>query len=535
MSNDPAEPRPGDADRASAGSIGRGQWLVWLYAAVALLVIPIFPHMPSANEFSRWALAAAMVERGSLEISPEIALLGDRIIDVATVHGRLHSDKAPGGSFLGVPAYALARTFVGPPDANNLRETVTLMRLAISTLPVLLLCLGLVRQAKSVGIAPDRIAFGLGAMLFGTPLFAYGLLLYSHAMTAAALFGSWLLLFGSDRSQPSLRELAAGGLLGLAAISEYPATVPAAVIAICALRRRGVVGGLRMAAGALPPLVALAVYNHAAFGSVFSLSLGFERAAQFRQLHSSFMFGMRLPSPWIAARLLFDPGKGLLLFSPVLVLALVAIPAAWRRLERPAFWALVLGPLSLLLVYAGFANWDGGWSVGARYLVAAVPFLTYLLLLGRPRLIDPVLLGASVVAIALTSLVFPFVPPGYAFPWASFAVPLLAKGLVAPNLLHYLSRSLAITIPFVLVTVALVLAVGHRRALYAAMGVVAWTLVAFLCVATWFPEGNGSRWYVESSYFERLDVRTASPAVINPWTLRQMQMDRMLPPSSWPF
>lgn len=282
-------------------------------------------------------------------------------------------------------------------------------------------------------------------------------------------------------------------------------------------------------------LAALAVYNHVAFGSAFALSLEFLSDPQFRQLHSSFLFGLRVPAPGIVARLLFDPGKGLLVFSPVLVLALAAIPAAWRRLDRSAFWGLTLAPLTLLLVYGGYANWHGGWSVGARYLVPAVPFLTYLLLLGRPRAIDPFLLGASVAAIALTSLVFPFVSPGYAFPWASFAAPLLAKGLVAPNLLHFVSRAAAITIPFVLVAVALLLSVGPRRVPRVAAGAAVWVLAGFLCVATWFPRGDGTRWYVEKSYFEQLDVLSSPPPPIDHWTLRQMQADRLLPPSSWPF
>ncbi len=506
-----------------------------LYGLLALIVLPVFPHLPSANEFSRWALSAAIVERGSFEIHPELALLGDRVIDVAIVDGKLYSDKAPGGSLLAVPAYALARVFIGPPDANNLRASVTVMRLLTCTLPLLLLSFCLARQARRVEIAPQRIAFGVAVLLFATPLLAYGLLLFSHAMTAAALFGGWLLLFGSLDLSESRRELYAGSLLGLAAICEYPAAVPAGVLVLCALRRRGFVGGLRIAVGALPPLAALALYNRSAFGSVFALSLGFERAAEFRQLHSSFMFGFRVPSPWTAARLLFDPSKGLLLFSPVLFLALAAIPRAWRSMDRGAFWGLVMAPLALLLVYAGFANWHGGWSVGARYLVPTIPFLTYLLLQGPPRAVDAVLLGASVAAIALTSLVFPFVSPGYAFPWASFAMPLLAQGLVAPNLLHHVWRPMAIAVPFLAVGVAVVLAVGPRLALRAGAGMVAWVLVGLLAVASWFPDGDGSRWYVEKSYFERLDVWRKPPPPIDPRTLLQLQIDRLLPPSSWPF
>ena len=51
----------------------------------------------------------------------------------------------------------------------------------------------------------------------------------------------------------------------------------------------------------------------------------------------------------------------------------------------------------------------------------------------------------------------------YAFPWASFATPLLLNGLVAPNLLHFLSRSAAVVVPFAIVAAALFLAVEPRR------------------------------------------------------------------------
>jgi lipid-A-disaccharide synthase-like uncharacterized protein len=522
-------------DLVSGGSLQRTWWIISLYAALAFLVIPIFPHLPSANELSRWSLSAAIVERGSFEVSPEIAILGDRIVDVAMRDGQLYSNKAPGGSLAALPAYMLARSLVGPPNRNNLRATVTAMRLSICTLPLLALCIWFARHARRAGIAPQRIAFAIAVMLFGTPLCAYGMLLFSHAMTAVALFGAWLLLFDDSRQRESARELVAGLLLGLAAISEYPTAIPGAVLFVCALRRRGVAGGLRIAAGALPMLATLAMYNHAVFGSVFALSSSFERSAVYRHLSHSGLWGVVWPSPWIGARLLFDPSKGLLVFSPVLVLAFAALRAARRQLAPAAFWSLTLAPLSLLLVYAGYPNWHGGWTVGARYLVPAVPFLAYLILLGRPRFVDSMLLGASASAIALTTLVFPFVSEGYAFPWASFAAPLLAKGLVAPNLLHFVSHTAAVTVPFALVAAALFLAVEPRHSPYTIAGITVWTLAGFLCVANWFPLGDGSRWYVENVYFERLDVLHQANPQIDPRVLRQMQMDRLLPPSSWPF
>jgi hypothetical protein len=523
------------ADVTTAPPPRRALWVLALYGILSLLMVPVFPHFPSPNEFSRWALTVSIVERGSLEVGPLTRLISDRIEDFAQVDGRLYSNKAPGGSLVAVPAYALARSLVGPPDRDNLRISMTLMRLGTCTIPLLMLGLAFIWQARRAGFAPDRIAFGLAALLFGTPVFAYGLLLFSHVLTATALFGAWLLLFGDSRLRQPTRDLAAGALLGLAAISEYPTAVPGAVVAICALRRRGLAGALRIAAGACPLVGVLALYNHAAFGSIFALSSSFERVADFRQLSQAGLWGVGLPSPAIGARLLLDPSKGLLVFSPVLLLALAAIPAARRRLAPAAFWSLVLAPLALLLVYAGYSNWHGGWTVGARYLVPGLPFLAYLLLCGRPRVLDSPLLGASAAAVVLTTLVFPFVSEAYAFPWASFATPLLAKGLVAPNLLHLVSRTAAVAIPFAIVAAALFLTFEPRRFLFTATGLAVWTMAGFLCVATWFPDSDGSRWYVDRIYFEQPGEPGEPPPPVDSQLLRRMQRDRLLPPSSWPF
>ena len=62
----------------------------------------------------------------------------------------------------------------------------------------------------------------------------------------------------------------------------------------------------------------------------------------------------------------------------------------------------------------------------------------------------------------MTTLVFPFVPQDIPVPWAEFAIPLLRRGLVAPNLLHWIARPLAIVIPFAL-AFGIPLAVIKRR------------------------------------------------------------------------
>src|SRR5438552_9645121 len=147
--------------------------LLLVYTFLALYLIPIFPHGGSANEETRWATAASLVEHGSFEISWTERLLGP-IADTARIGDRLYSNKAPGTVLLALPGYLLPRPFVGPPDARNIRVSWTLMRWLVSTLPLLAFAFTLQRRGS------DPIV--LTVALFATPLFLYSLLLFSHVL-----------------------------------------------------------------------------------------------------------------------------------------------------------------------------------------------------------------------------------------------------------------------------------------------------------------------------------------------------------------
>ena len=385
---------------------------VVLYAALALLVVPVFPHFLSPNEVTRWAFAASLIERRTPEISGVLPLLGPAFEDVAEKDGRVYSNKAPGAALVALPGYLAARPFAGPPSATSLRPTLTLMRLAAATLPALLLALVVEGAALRLGAAVVRARFTAAVLLFATPLFAYGLLLFSHALVAACLFGAWAAFFVTGSGGRARRDVFGGALLGLAVLSEYPAAIPAAVLVLCAaaVSPRRV---FAIAAGAAPPAAILLVYDAICFGGPFALSSGFERAVAFRGLAASGVFGIGLPSPALFVRLLLDPSKGLLVFVPLLALWPWAFPAARGRLSRPGGLALLLVPLSLLVLYAGYPNWHGGFTVGPRYLVAALPFLVFPFAFREGGALEAGLAGASVLAGVGTTPGFPSVPSGY--------------------------------------------------------------------------------------------------------------------------
>ena len=400
-----------------------------LYALLAVLAVPVFPHFLSPNEFTRWALAASLVERGTPEISSVLPLLGPAFEDVSEKDGRVYSNKAPGATLVALPGYLVARVFAGRAFAFLDAPVLWAMRVFGATLPAALLALAFFRAALHFRAGPSRAAAAAFALLFATPLFTYGLLLFSHALVAACLFGAWVALFSpGDSSRSFRRDLAAGALLGLAVISEYPAAVPAGVLVLCAVLpapRRA----LALAAGGAPLSPFSARTTSPASGVSSSCPPAHERAAGFQSLASAGLFGISLPSPEILLRLLADPSKGLLVFSPFLLLWPGAFLSSRPNVPSAGRLALGLVPLSLLLLYAGYPNWHGGFSVGPRYLVAALPFLVFPFAFGKGGFLESALVGASTLAICATTFAFPFVPPGFRAALGLVRGVLLRKGI----------------------------------------------------------------------------------------------------------
>lgn len=508
----------------------------WLL--LALLLVPVFPHFISPNEMSRWALAAAIVESGTIEVSSILPILGSRLEDLSEVDGRIYSNKAPGGTLVALPGYLAGRIFAGPPSAESLRGVLYAMRWAGSTLPMLALALVMLKLARRYGASEDAIAFLLLTTLFGTVCFTYGLLLFSHALVASSLFLAWVLLF-TVREEP-WRDYAAGALVGLAVLSEYPAVIPSTLLVLLSLRRRSPERLVRIILGGIPFALALAAYNTAAFGGPFQLSSGHERAGEFRELADSGLFGIGLPSPAILLRLLLDPSKGLLIFSPFLLLA----PAGWKQVKaalgRRALAALIAAPLSILIFYAGYPNWHGGWTVGPRYLVAALPFLCFPLAFAWRGKAAAVLTGYSVTAVVVTSLAFPFVPGAFPFPWGSFAFPMIRDGLVGPNAMHLVSSSLALVVPFALAIIA-VMAVFRRSQLALAMAGVVLAMVLGHFAGRSVDRSIGiriQRGYVQEVYLLDQGALAESAGEGIPLPPRLMQRrdyEMTLPPTAWPF
>jgi len=315
----------------------------------------------------------------------------------------------------------------------------------------------------------------------------------------------------------------AGALLGIAVSSEYPMIVPAALLVAFAPWREW----WKIVVGGAPFAILLGAYHKLAFGGVFALPSGHETLPAFQQLARQGLFGVQAPKPSILVAMLFDPARGLLLFAPILIAGAIALRHAWRSLPRAAFLTLLLVPLSIVTIYSGYPNWHGGWNVGPRYVVSAIPFLLFPIVFASERIVTPILLGMSAATVVPLTLTFPFPDRSLPLPWATLAWPLLRDGLVAPNLLHLVARPLAIAVPFAIVAAVLVIATRKRIALVAAG--VAVTLVVSAIAARPTMTDRLRVTYIEEVFFER-----PGPPM-PPRAEARARRELTQPPASWPF
>lgn len=489
--------------------------IVALWAAVAVYLVPVYPHYPSANDMSRWATVASVVERGSFETAWTEPLIGP-LVDASRIDGRVYSNKAPGLAALSLPGYLAVRPLLGPPDRANLRWSLYAMRVVAVTLPALLLGAYVARRT-----AGDPLA--TAALLFATPVFVYGSLIFSHVPAAL------LLLLAFDRAFPRAGApdrhgaAAAGVLCGLATLTEYVALLPTTAIGIGVLASRG---GRRRAIelvlGGAPFAALLGLYNRSLFGSPLSLSSLHEAYANTAALRERGVLGIGLPSLEEAATLLVSPSRGLLFFSPILVFGAIALwPRGGGEERRRELVRLAL-VATFVLAMTGYPESDGGWCVGARYLVPIVPFLVVAAHergLRAGAFAGGALAYSAVLCVA-PLLTFPYAPMDFEALHASLVRPLLAAGFVTPTLGALVAPPALALLPVPAAAAAavwLALRSGGRRALLGgAVGALLALGVCLLPVEGTFSE-RALRALLLDTHFrpqgriERLAAATADP------------------------
>jgi hypothetical protein len=305
--------------------------------------------------------------------------------DVSFAKGHFHPNKPPGLSFVAIPAYFIIshyeRLMHRSPDSwwlmnvNAWLTSVFSVGLIAAAGVVLAfrIALCLLPGAPLWPAFWTAVAFG-----FGTLFFPFATLLFDHDVTAVFLMAAFYLLF--VRRGPQWVALA-GLLAGMAAITNYIAAVPVALLGVYLLATRqprdGWAGAVKSALwfglGLLGPLVAICAYNRACYGSPFALSNAFQNPGFIEK--GPVMLGMfNLPNPVVALILLFSPFRGIFYGAPILAMGAYGM---WRmrRTFPLEMWLFIAIGLTFFLVNCSFFGWHAGFSCGPRYLIPATSFL----------------------------------------------------------------------------------------------------------------------------------------------------------------
>jgi hypothetical protein len=245
----PEDRSDGPGDRSLAAVPADRWWDAWPLLGLAVLLLFAFPYAErtrNASELPRLLQGMALVDSGSFAIDGPAARGLAPGPDVARgAAGGLYPNKPPGAGLVAAGAYVAARASAGEP--LTLRRYAWWGRLVAGVLPTLLLCAALARR---IGPALGARAawLGIGLYVLATPAFAYAHLLYGHQLTACLLSVGALWLVEGLRGDLRVRAGLGGLLCGAAIGVEYSAAfagLPLAVFVLAWARRGRWSGGDR--------------------------------------------------------------------------------------------------------------------------------------------------------------------------------------------------------------------------------------------------------------------------------------------------
>jgi len=388
-----------ESRKAEALSARRARLAGWLIFAffLSLYLLTARGRITVIDGLTRPQVTAQIVERGRLSLPSDWphAWPGKK-------QGNLYSYYGLGQSLVGLPLYLIGRAGARLLPQSDPRIITELAYSFLNCFMAAALCavffsfclqLGYSRQtafsitlllglgtilwqhSKDSFEQPQEALLGLTGVMFAHrglrlnrrgPLwwsgffFGAGLLTRESAFFFFAPALIYLLAEGSRRRKASSAEAAVGEAGGLGA---------------------GLAAAGACLGGAVVFLLVMGGYNALRSGSPFLG--GYGMTGHFRQFSTPLLRGL--------AGLLISPGRGLLEYDPVLLLALifpVSFSLFWQRTKALGALFLVIGMIYLLF-YSRFRHWDGGLCWGPRYLLPIIPLalLPFAEVIERPSLL----------------------------------------------------------------------------------------------------------------------------------------------------
>jgi len=359
-------------------AIGIGVGLIYL------ALIP--PGIVNIDGGAMLELAESLVRNHNFRVSPETGSLG--------IDGYYYSKWYPLLPVLAVPLVAIGLllgdifNLPGRFVASICVLLLPVLFTAATTSLVVLLAFRLGSSKKGAYLAGLSYAFGTIALVYAGTFFTEPLLAFIITISLYLVLGK------------TNKEIISASLFsGLVILSKPSTLIVGPILSVYLVARR-----LPVATASLPLISTIffsfiyGVYNFVRFGNPLYfgqswisnvpseiVSVGVKQNAGNIEGIWGFLSKFVVPVKGVLG-LLISPGRGLLWYSPVVILAFIGF---WHAFKKNRLEALLIAALlsGFLLIHSG-SWWAGGWSWGPRYLLPVLPALLALAALMRKQLLN---------------------------------------------------------------------------------------------------------------------------------------------------
>lgn len=340
----------------------RGRWAIAIFVAVMSFNLLSSGREPAWGDArGMWEVASAIVGRGEISIAtrwPDDIPPG--------VDGKYYGIAPIGPSLVHVPGAALAQLAHAVSPANDRLVRPLATHLAPSALGALA-CVMFFLLLGDLGIRLRTACVATAILAGATTTWVYARYPYSEILQLAAFVGLVRQVLRAADAPSRGTGLALGAWAGVLLNAKYvfaTAIVGGVVVIAWTLRHRraALFRVLAWAAVAGAPFAALALgYNYARWGAV--------GRSGYEPYLDAYFGGSMFDGAW---GMLLSPNKSAFLYSPPLVLAAFALPAAVRAVPRFGL-ALLAMVVPVFAIYATYRSWSGDYAWGPRFFVWAVP------------------------------------------------------------------------------------------------------------------------------------------------------------------